>query len=225
MNPWESARKRPRTMNDWKEFVDGMSRHQRDQLYPGMHKDLIPATEMIEAGWMGTSNHQTLDPLENNDQTPLVSDDPDYQAIADSAAGELMAGSHNFFALAEAMQGGQDVDMAEVTRLRKLGVKGPEAIATLAGTCSEAARALGRSLKFVRGGQCDGAHPTACAQLNGSTIRVTDLFEGLHPRRKVSVFGHEGVHLAGYDHSFGPTDPETVEAAVFHDAAKPWKAP
>lgn len=37
------------TMADWKAWVDGLSRYERDQLYPGMHKDLIPAYEMIEA--------------------------------------------------------------------------------------------------------------------------------------------------------------------------------
>ncbi len=37
----------PDTMAGWKDLVDGMTRHERDKLWPGMHKDLIPATEMI----------------------------------------------------------------------------------------------------------------------------------------------------------------------------------
>lgn len=36
-------KRRPQTMADWQSFVDGLSRPERDQLYPGMHKDLIPA--------------------------------------------------------------------------------------------------------------------------------------------------------------------------------------
>lgn len=53
MNTWNFKGKRPQTMNQWKGFVDGLSRHKRSELYPGMHKDLIPATEMIDAGWSG----------------------------------------------------------------------------------------------------------------------------------------------------------------------------
>lgn len=36
------------SMADWKQWVDGLSRYERDQLYPGMHIDLIPAFEKIE---------------------------------------------------------------------------------------------------------------------------------------------------------------------------------
>lgn len=36
-----------RTMEDWKAYVDGLSRHERDRLYPGMHKDLIPAMRSL----------------------------------------------------------------------------------------------------------------------------------------------------------------------------------
>ena len=42
-----------RTMEEWKAYVDGLSRHERDQLYPGMHKDLIPAYEMVMAKGLG----------------------------------------------------------------------------------------------------------------------------------------------------------------------------
>lgn len=225
MKSWVTTRKQPRTMNDWKGYVDGLSRHQRDQLYPGMHKDLIPATEMIEAGWAEQSSRQAVDPFANNDQVDHGTRDTADQAIANSAASQLITKSGDFHALAEAMRRGQTFDAQEVTRLRKLGVKGPEAISTLASTCSEASAALRKPLKFVHGGKCNGAHPTACAQPGGSTIRLTSMFDGLHPRRKVSVLGHEGVHLAGYGDSFGPRGAETVEAAVFKDASKPWTAP
>lgn len=43
------TRKRPQTMAEWQTYVDGLSRYERDQLWPGMHKDLIPATEMIDS--------------------------------------------------------------------------------------------------------------------------------------------------------------------------------
>ncbi len=52
------TRKRPQTMEEWKSYVDGLSRYERDQLYPGMHKDLIPATEMIEASVAGAGGTQ-----------------------------------------------------------------------------------------------------------------------------------------------------------------------
>ncbi len=44
-----------RTMEDWKAYVDGLSRHERDRLYPGMHKDLIPAYEVVMAKGLGGS--------------------------------------------------------------------------------------------------------------------------------------------------------------------------
>ena len=52
------TRKRPQTMAEWQTYIDGLSRPERDQLYPSMHKDLIPAYEMITGGnptW-GTEN-------------------------------------------------------------------------------------------------------------------------------------------------------------------------
>lgn len=35
------------TMAEWKQWVDSLTRYERDQLYPGMHIDLIPAYEKI----------------------------------------------------------------------------------------------------------------------------------------------------------------------------------
>lgn len=46
----QKKKKRPQTMQDWGTYVDGLSRHERDQQYPGMHKDLIPGYEMITGG-------------------------------------------------------------------------------------------------------------------------------------------------------------------------------
>ena len=47
---FDKKKRRPQTMAEWQTYIDGLSRPERDQLYPGMHKDLIPATEMITSG-------------------------------------------------------------------------------------------------------------------------------------------------------------------------------
>lgn len=46
----KKKQKRPETMQEWGSYVDGLSRYERDQQYPGMHKDLIPSYEMITGG-------------------------------------------------------------------------------------------------------------------------------------------------------------------------------
>lgn len=61
------------SMADWKQWVDGLSRYERDQLYPGMHIDLIPAFEKIEG----------MEEIKNGSQstpTPLLS--PAYSSAA-----------------------------------------------------------------------------------------------------------------------------------------------
>lgn len=42
--------KRPRTLKGWRSMVDILSLEQRNIFWPGMHKDLIPAYEMITGG-------------------------------------------------------------------------------------------------------------------------------------------------------------------------------
>lgn len=39
----------PTTMDGWKQLVESLPRHERDQRWPGMHKDIIPAYEMLQA--------------------------------------------------------------------------------------------------------------------------------------------------------------------------------
>lgn len=39
----------PTTMAGWKQLVESLPRNERDQLWPGMHKDIIPAYEMLQA--------------------------------------------------------------------------------------------------------------------------------------------------------------------------------
>lgn len=220
MSNWNFEGKRPSTMAGWKGFVDGLSRHKRSELYPGMHKDLIPATEMIDAGWTG-QNDGSIETYKSEPENENI----DYTGIAQDASSALSAGAGDFRTLANALQNGWPVDEAEIMRLRQLGVKGSDALNTLANACDKATRALNRPLRFVRTEACGGKNPTACAQPGGYEIRVTHEFDGLPRERQVSVLGHEGVHLSGTSSEIGVTGAETVESAVFGAHSKPYTQP
>lgn len=220
MNTWNFKGKRPQSMNEWKGFVDGLSRHKRSELYPGMHKDLIPATEMIDAGWTGQNGD-----LSEAHKSESESENIDYSGIAREASSALSAGAADFRTLANASQIGSPVDENEIMRLRQLGIKGADALNTLADACDKAARALNRPLRFVRRNDCEGRHPTACSQVGGYEVRITDAFLLLARERQVSVLGHEGVHLSGTHDETGTTGAETVESAVFEAHSKPYTQP
>lgn len=220
MSGWNFDGKRPQTMNEWKGFVDGLSRHKRSEFYPGMHKDLIPATEMIDAGWTGQSD-DLVKPFKSEPENENI----DYTGIAQEASSALSAGAGDVRTLANALQNGSQVDEDEIMRLRQLGVRGADALNTLADACDKAARALNRPLRFVRRNDCEGKHPTACSQVGGYEIRITDLFIELSRDRQVSVLGHEGVHLSGTAPETGHAGAETVEGAVFGGHSRPLKAP
>lgn len=220
MNTWNPGGKRPRTLGEWGAFVDGLSRHQRNQLYPGMHKDLIPATEMIDAGWTGQSGDRIED-FQSEPQNENI----DYSSLAREAASALEAGANEFRALADAQQNGSIVDEDEIMRLRQLGVRGPAALNTLANACDSAASALHRPLRFVLTDACDGDQPTACSDVGGFVVRITREFADNSPARQVSILAHEGVHLSGTVPENGPGGAETVESAVFDGLSKPPVAP
>lgn len=131
MNTWNFKGKRPQTMNQWKGFVDGLSRHKRSELYPGMHKDLIPATEMIDAGWSG-QNGDLGDDLAKTYNSEPENENIDYSGIAQEASSALSAGAGDVRTLANALQNGSQVDEDEIMRLRQLGVRGADALNTLA---------------------------------------------------------------------------------------------
>lgn len=73
------------TAQDWKKWVGGLSRYQRDQLYPGMHKDLIADYEMVEAeeerkvahfGPFGQNGGTNFDPNFNKPYQPYQPYEP-----------------------------------------------------------------------------------------------------------------------------------------------------
>lgn len=227
--------RRPLTMFEWKTYADGLSRHERDQLYPGMHIDLIPATEMIDAMERAEAGQSGFGPtaLQSNFGNTGKAGNPDVTSrvsgYVSSAASALRGKAPELRSLASKIASSAVMSSDErslVTLLRQNRVKGASAIQQMADTCDQAASALGKpGLRFIESNDCPRQEPMACAEVGGYEVRLTDEFRRSGPARKISAFVHEGVHLAGYGGHSGPRGAEAVEAAVFPEHHKPYTQP
>lgn len=227
--------RRPQTMIEWKSYIDGLSRYERDQLYPGMHKDLIPATEIINA--MGPVGNQHSGPdattQATNNTSTVQSSGGDVTAtvrsLVASAASALQQKAPELRSLASKVANAvalSESEKALVTLLRQNRVKGASAIGLIASTCDQASSALNKpGLRFIDSNDCPRQEPMACAEVGGYEVRLTDEFRRSGSQRKISALVHEGVHLAGYGGHSGPRGAEAVEAAVFPEHHKPYTQP